>query len=1040
MELNQFDLNKNEESGDLTVVWTHLTKNQQKLDRFKQFLGHEIRRLNRLKNIEWADMYSWDDETWKKQSKISSYEWSNINQFVDANIVAMTLALEDLGRDDDLEEGEGETQPRKVPPEELTKLLAEGNHYDTLEEPEIDDLAYFRYTCDNSDFFEFLGYIDTEDAFYTDRHQILGYFESHYFLEKGDGVDVCFDIDNVVQVCSSYRPYHHEYITHAAAKYVETVKRVAFIGNGDSMLLHEIMKYPDLELVVGLELDQTVTRKSFKHYKTDPYFHDPRVDWWFGDAAKSLLVLPESYWGSFDLVLVDLTENVLSNPVTTNDLDIISALGMLVNPDTGVIVKNESHLHKFTEMFDYSMEMFFPTHMLCSETLAFGSKGVDFFHAPIYDHGIADMDNILYTTAPMEAKDRHDMMHDYQTKPDKNVCTGNEDENNNENETTNDGVDDEDQTTALGVLELVTLEQLTSPLDSFETIAESMKSHIEGIGGFTIIQDGVRYEEKPHRLALIVMQEGYVAARVQQNEKAAEDDENSFYVGFDIYLWSQTHRIEALKDIFSKAYGSGHISSHKIVVGGMFGTQNWKEDAKHVGPMAASSSKLTCDNDAKDAAKTTGSTSSSFDAESAGGMAIEEIVSLALAQQDAVAAVFCGIESESCISRDVLKDHKLVTEVIPLYDCASTGDDDTKQLYACERNIIAELKAKLSSNKKLHMFVLDSNASQKMHQIANSIFDTHENREDFLHSHSIAVALSGKDCIDSSNEPWRKEFLDRYRKQIHHDPVSLGEFIIFSGGNENHAYWFGVVSTNDPGIHVIFDSFEKKLQGRLRDDARVELRNIHGGLYNYVEDQDLPTYSEDNYDKTLAEEHFEHQIPLARQSIFQYEATDELKELTSQGQGMNWNFVEKLIYGSAISNYEGVIVDPSKRMMFLHPVGHGCVVLMVGETFNIITVWDGRDHMSINFFDVSSTSTSLANKFDEKLRELSPFLSVAIDAQPRGLGRVVNFPEDIVMIDREKTAHRPKKDDDEVEYSLDDEEDDDYDGDDEVEDSLKEEL
>ena len=1026
METNQFDLNKNEESGDLTVVWTHLTDNPKKLNTFQLFLAREIRRLNRLKNIEWADMYSWDDEAWKKQSNISAYEWSNINQFVDANIVAMTLALNDLGREDDLGDGETKRPPLPVSPEELTTLLEDGNHYDALEEPELDDLAYFKYTCDSSDFFEFRGYIDTEDAFYTDRDQLLGYFQSHYFLEKGHGVDVCFDIDNTVQVCSSYRPYHHEYIAHAAAKYIETVKRVAFVGNGDSMLLHEIMKYPDLELVVGLELDQTVTRKSFKHYKTDPYFHDPRVDWWFGDAAKSLLVLPESYWGSFDLVLVDLTENVLSNPVTTNDLDIISALGMLVNPDTGVIVQNELYLHKFAEMFDYSMELFVPTPMICSETLAFGSNGVDFFHAPIYDHGIADMDNILYTTAPMDAKDRHDMMHDYRTKPDRNASPADE----TATKTASDGGDDKDQTTALGVLELVTLEHLTSPLDSFETIAESMKTHLEGIGGFTILQDGVHYEEKPHRLAMIVMEEGYVAARVQQNEEAAEDDVNSFYVGFDVYLWSQTHRIEALKDIFSKAYGSGHISSHKIVVGGMFGTQTWKEDAKRFGPIPIAAAFSSSSSSANVAAKTTGSKSTStFDAKSAGGMAIEEIVSLALAQ-NTVAAVFCGIESESCVSRDVLKDHKFVQQVIPFYECASTGDDDTKQIYACERSIIAELKAKLSSNNKLHMIVLDSNASHKMHKIANSILDTHGNRENFLHSHSIAVALSST-VVDSANEPWRKEFLDRYRKQIHHDPVRLGEFMILPGGDEEYVYWFGVVSTNDPGINVVFDSLEKKLQHRLPGDATVELRNIHGGLYNYMEAQDLPTYSENEYDKTLAEAHFEHQIPLARQSILQYEATNELKELTAQGQGMNWNFVEKLIYGSAISNNEGIVVDPSKRMMFLHPVGHGCVVLMVGETFNIITVWDGRDQMSINVFDFSSTSTSLVNKFDKRLQELSPFLIVATDVQPRGLNRVVNFPEDIVAIDTKK-AHRVEDDEDE--------DDDEYGTEDEVEDSLNEEL
>jgi spermidine synthase len=38
------------------------------------------------------------------------------------------------------------------------------------------------------------------------------------------------------------------------------VKRVVFVGGGDSMLLHEVLKYKDLEIVLGLELDQKVTR------------------------------------------------------------------------------------------------------------------------------------------------------------------------------------------------------------------------------------------------------------------------------------------------------------------------------------------------------------------------------------------------------------------------------------------------------------------------------------------------------------------------------------------------------------------------------------------------------------------------------------------------------------------------------------------------------------------------------------------------------------------------------------------------------------
>jgi len=1026
MDLNQFDLYKDEDSGNMTVVWTHLTEYQDTMDRFKLHLVRNIQRLKRLKNIEWATMYSWNDDEWEK-SGISSYEWSNINQFLDANIVAMTLALEDARSNPvkfspEPDEDEPQRLPLTVTPEEMAKLLGDGNHYNSLEEPENDDLSYFRNTCENKNAFTFSGYVEPEAPFLTDRDQILGFSESFLYNVDPDAVDVCYDVNNIVEMCSSYRPYHSEYLIHAAARYVETVKRVVFVGSGDSILLHEIMKYPDLELVVGLELDQMLTRKSFRHFQTDPYFHDPRVDWWFGDAAKSLLVLPESYWGSFDLVLVDLSGLILSDQLT-EDLDMLSALGMLSNPDTGVIVTNELHLAKFAEVFNYSMELFYESPLICSQTLAFGSNGVDFFHAPIYDHGIADMGNILFTTALDGAEDRHDMMHDFRTKPGI-TCTG------DEHDTVTNNVE-EDQTTAHGVLELVTLEHLKSPLDSLKIIAKSIETCIEGVGGFTIVNNGVHYEEEPHGLALIVMEEGYVVARIQQNENAVEDDENSFYVGFDVYLWSQTHRIETLKNTFLKAYGSEDVSSHKIVVGGMFGTKTWKEDAKHVGPMSASSSKRICDSDDKEASTTTGSgssSSSSFDIDSVGGIAIEEAVSLTLTE-DVVAAVFCGSESsdDSCISLDVLKDHKLVKEVIPIYECSSAGEDDIQQLYACERKIIEELEAKLgSTTDKLHMFVLDSDASQRMHQIANSIFDTFEHRETLLESHSIAVTWSSNDDA-SSNEPWRWEFLDRYRKQIHHDPVKLGEFVIRSG--ENKAYRFGIVSTNDPGMNARFDSFEKQVQNRLPEDARVELRNIHGGLYNYNEDHTLATYSQKDYDNTLAEEHFERQVPLARQTIFQYEVSDEAKKLTSRGLGLNADFVEKLIFGSSISEEEGDFDSVTKHR---YPVGTGCVFLMFGERLNIVTVWDGRDRVDVNFVSSGSISSALVmDTFDARLQGLSPMIGVAVDAQPRGLGRVVNFPEDLVAIDRldAYAGTKTKRVNEEENVEDDDYEDDDYEDD-----------
>merc|ERR1712161_178396 len=66
----------------------------------------------------------------------------------------------------------------------------------------------------------------------------------------------------------------------------------------------------------------------------------------------------------------------------------------------------------------------------------------------------------------------------------------------------------------------------------------------------------------------------------------------------------------------------------------------------------------------------------------------------------------------------------------------------------------------------------------------NSIFDTCANRGVLLHTHSIAVTWSSSSSSSlpttKEKEPWRREFLERYRKQIHHDPVKLGEFVIYS--------------------------------------------------------------------------------------------------------------------------------------------------------------------------------------------------------------------------------------------------------------------
>eukprot|EP00531_Pseudo-nitzschia_arenysensis_P017021 CAMPEP_0116118602 /NCGR_PEP_ID=MMETSP0329-20121206/2191_1 /TAXON_ID=697910 /ORGANISM="Pseudo-nitzschia arenysensis, Strain B593" /LENGTH=1298 /DNA_ID=CAMNT_0003612239 /DNA_START=43 /DNA_END=3939 /DNA_ORIENTATION=+ len=978
LEINQFNLFENEDTKDLTLLWTHLTEDNARMDRFKIFLTRELRRLKRLKNIDWAELYI--DEQWKKL-KIAPYEWDNINQFLDANIVAMTLALKDL---------DSPTKPLIVSPEELKELLADTNHYDSLETAEPDDLAYYKYTCDNSEFFEFLGYIDTEEAFFTDTEQLLGYFESFFFNKDKDDVNSCLDINNTVQICSNFRPYHHEYMAHVAARYVQSVKRVAIIGNGHSMLLHEVLKYPDLELVMNLELDQTVTRKSFKHFKVDPHFHDSRVDWWFGDVTKSLLVLPESYWESFDLVLIDLPASVLEVEVT-QDLDVLAALSKLVNPETGIIVENELNLPRLDESFDHSMELYYRMPSVCSNTLSFGSNAVDFFHAPIYDHGISSMGNLLYQSSPKGLEDRHDMLHHYRTKACSNVS---------DDKTDSDDKDDGEEMTSHGVLEFVTLEQLESFPKSMESVVETTKASIEGIGGFTFVENAVHFDNE-QLIAWIVMQEGYVVARIQSNENAGEDADATSYLGFDIQVWSQIDRLAELKNAIEMAFESKHASSHKVVVGGMFG----KEDGKQIGPLSAKSSPSKC-------SATPSVESSSFDVEAVGKVILEEVFR-PTNSDEAIVAIFCGKEGDSCSSFDLLKMHDGVKEAVPIYDCAAGKTTEDANL--CEQSIVESLRSR-GKRKRLHMLVFDGGASQEMHQIAHSIFDTYENRELLLMKHTFAVTWPSK----LGETPWRREFLDRFRKQVHHDPVRMGEFEIISNGEK---YSFGVVSTNDATAAQKFDLFEESLQSRLAGDATVQLRNMHGGLYKYTGEEPHvgEEFREKHYDKTVAEAHFREQVPLAVQTILQYEGNDQMKEQSSQGIGMDCNFVEKLVYGSAMG--QGLLEDPEKQMLYRYNVGDGCVVMMLGEAFNIVSVWDGKVHLDVNFFAESSgESTASSSSFDEKLRGFSPFVEIGTDTQPRGLGRVVNFAGDLVTVDRMElgrqlmTAQHEEEKDYEYEY------------------------
>ena len=961
----QFDIDQIED-GKLIVTWDEddrPTKLDGKLmEQCRVWFRWEIRRLKRIKNLDLYMLTKHGDHG------IPENELETIIQFIDANVVAMTAALASLGpspppgtvtttradlhsiedddeyADEDDDEIEGTCKADEdfggcMEPIDIAQIMKNSTHYDDLEW-EFDDLDYQYPTCNNRHLMTFSDFADVE--FLKTNYQDLN------FMRKESTDDTCMDLDNIVQICSNYRPQYHEYSTHAAGRFVKDVKRVIFIGGGDSMLLHEALKYPDLELVVGLEIDQTVVRKSFKYFHTNPHFEDERVEWWFGDATKSLLLLPEDYWGSFDLVLVDLSETVMSFSVTT-ELDVFDALSLLLNP-VGVMVKNEHYHEKFSALFDYSAELNYESPVICNQVMVFGSNNVDFFRDPVFDHGV---ETKLYESMHTP-ENRYDLMHGYR----KNIAP---------KEKCNVAIPEESNTqgTAAGIIEIMNVENCSEDLD--EKIVEIMKNSAVN-EGFTVISDPVFDNE----VGVVVLKEGFISARILPTMN---------YVGFDVNLWGMSSKIKKLRQALAESVGSSDVSSYKVVVGGMYGSSSWKEDQKIQGPKMKQL--RNCEDDVVK--------EGILDEKTTSAIATEEIVPLTLnAGKGVTAAVFCGQEGEECVAYDVLEKHDSVKAIIPIYDCADAGKVE------CELEVLDSLAEQIfekNNGKRINLLVMDGTSSFGMHQIVSSILGEIETRRSLFEVHNIVATW----MEESVHETFRREFLDRYRKQVHFVPAARAE-IVFKA--DSKTYELGIVSSNNENVNYDLKKMESRMKNRLLSfGVKVELRTVHGALFKFDPDWDPKTFRHEEYDSKPGREQFKHQTPLGRQNIYQFVKATNIEE------GLNLDMTKITSYLS--ESLKSVSTEPTLIKQF-EDIGDGGMILAISEKGYVTVVWDGREHITVNFFTRTEDIGSPEKFAGSFLNASGQKLQVGLrDDQPRGINRVINFPSDMDPTRKPKT--QPKK-------------------------------
>ena len=736
------------------------------------------------------------------------------------------------------------------------------------------------------------------------------------------------------------------------------------------MLLHEVLKYPELELVVGLELDQIVTRKCFKHFRSSPHFDDPRVEWWFGDATKSLLLLPEEYWQSFDLVLVDLSETVMSLSVT-KQLDVFDALALLLKHE-GVMVKNEVYMEPFSKVFDYTMDILYETPVICSQVLAFGSNKVDFMHDEVYDHGI----HTLLSKNLHDSDTRHNFTHDYRI-----------------NNATKQGkcgklVEREslmEQSKSAGVVEIVEVEDVAVAMD--ETLGDVFLAVVKE-HGFSPLSAPV-YE---NGMLMIPMKEGYVMARCWVDKK---------YCNLDVNLWGSFHKLKTLRQALTDALGSKKVSQFKIVVGGMYGSETWQEDREIIGPKIVQTRDCSIPvyAEAKDIR--------------------EELITAAFDETmswipDEITAIVLCKDGENCLATKLIEKYSNVHKVIKMSDCVDTAVSDSQ--YQCEISTTIDLMKKLG-NFKADLVVVDSSTSKEMVQIMNSLFSRDDYRRAAVNPDHVFMVWT----MDAEKEVYQRNFLDRYRKQLEFDPQERAEIWMQVG---TQAIEFGILKTNDRQIIYKISNLEANLKKKFESatNVSIELRGIYGGRYEFQRNWAPQEFLQSDYETDDGFKQYYEQQPLARHTIFQMEEADE----------KTFEFSRDTLNVVLSKSLEAALFECTTTYSIVG-MGEGLVMLCMNPyKGTVVMVWDGRKHVDISMY-LTGNQIGETEKFMGALLHFTERnLKVALrDDMPRGINRVINFKEDLrtpeELAEFYEKLHEmqlgiPKEDDDEDED--DDEEDD----------------
>ncbi|KAL3775500.1 hypothetical protein ACHAWO_003032 [Cyclotella atomus] len=799
--------------------------------------------------------------------------------------------------------------------------------------------------------------------------------------------DKCLRLDSTLQQCSSYRPHYHEPFVHYSASYLNEgfmsgVKRVVFVGGGDSMLLHEVLKYKGLEMVLGLELDQKVTRNSFEHFKTQPHFSNPKVQWWFGDGAKSLTLLPRSYFGTFDLVLLDLSETVMSMTVTKG-LDVFGAMKLLLS-DTGIMVKNDfGYFEKLSKVFDTCIQLLIPdvTYICDYELVLCGSDKVDFLN-PTFHHlkggkGPDQVETFMYK--PLDDIDDHwGPVIDYSKywgEPRK--C-----------DDTPDETDAEEEVAYAGVLLVLEAENVSfKGLDNGDKVAEEVEKVVKKLG-YEILSTTIRASAgvKDGAVLAVAMKEGYILAETWPEAK---------YCKLDIHLWGNFEKQEDIRAQLLKSLGvkAGDFSNYRIVTTGMRGLETRANDLKTVGPDLA---KIGQCEEVKPGSNKSILANSSYKDEVALQPVIdagyEEIISLMLRETKGInAIVFCNVKGAPCRAKDSLVKQGF-TDIVTMWSCmpeeekemdsnaAKQGEymqkwrqamkEGASEFTLCGKKVDVALREVATKMNGVNLVVVDAVAPSThvtgCHQYYLKFWKTV--KKPFLFLVPILDA----------NDQHRNFFLKSRYNHAEEEPEYYSEIFL---GNGEKTMSFGLIHEGHSTSLQNFMRAETVLKSR-KEIKFAEIRKItiRGAMRQQV-NYEPKTFSWDDYDQQPGLKQFYGQQPIGLQSMSQW--------------GLEGGALTAASVKAAIDNAMKKIMAGASDKETFHEIGEGALYIALLEKGQVAVTWDGAAHMNVNVFTYDEKTNHGAAIAEPIMRSLPKMNVMLRDEQPRGYGGVINTSDRI---------------------------------------------